>query len=370
MPSQSVDGHDIVVIGASAGGVEPLLGIAQSLPADLSASLFVVLHSDAGSMGVLPNLLGRAGALETRYAIHGECIEAGRILVAPPDYHLLVKKGHVAVVRAPKENRFRPAIDSLFRTAARAYGPRVVGVILSGTLEDGTHGLSVIKSFGGKAIVQDPEEAQMPGMPASACRHVEVDYVVPSAEIASLLARLSREAPERAGRAEGIAMDPDDDLEPDIAERGSDALASHLDKNPPSPFVCPECGGALWEISREPPSRFRCHVGHSFTGDGLLAEQDRDLEVALWSAVRALDKNAALNRAMAERAEKARLEGLMLGYRRRAESAQSQANVIRDLLVSPAQGSVQSAFVKNQGELPSLADKPTKQKPRNQSHSP
>src|SRR3954470_2925577 len=183
--------HDIIVIGASAGGVETLKALVRGLPAELPAAVFVVLHVAPGGPGYLPQILAKAGPLPASFPEDGEAIANGRIYVAPPDHHLLLEPGRVRVVRGPKENRHRPAADPLFRSAAWAYGPRVIGVVLSGTLDDGAAGLWAIKSCGGVAIVQDPEDALFDEMPASALASVDADHVAPLEELPLILAELA-----------------------------------------------------------------------------------------------------------------------------------------------------------------------------------
>lgn len=185
--------RDIIVVGASAGGVEALSQLARGLPEDLSISMFVVLHMPAGGVSALAHILDRAGPLSSSQARDGESIATGHIYVAPPDHHLLVRRGHVALVRGPRVNSHRPAVDPLFRSAARAYGPRVVGVVLSGALDDGTAGLLAVKMRGGVAVVQSPDDALFSGMPSSALDIVEVDHCVPVAEIPPLLSSLARQ---------------------------------------------------------------------------------------------------------------------------------------------------------------------------------
>jgi len=234
--------HDIIVIGASAGGVEALKALIAGLPANLPAALFVVLHIPAQSPSLLPEILSRAGRLAATHAADGAPIRRGQIYVAPPDQHLLVERGRLRVVRGPRENRYRPAVDPLFRTAALAYGPRVVGVILTGALDDGTAGLLAIKQRGGVAVVQDPAEALYSGMPRSALEHVAVDYCMPLAEIAPLLARLIGEPTQE----EGMYPMPEE-LEQEVRLAEIDIAALTDDEHPgtPSAFSCPECGGVL-----------------------------------------------------------------------------------------------------------------------------
>lgn len=185
-------GHDIIVIGASAGGVEALVILTGSLPRELAATVFIVLHVPAQSPSMLPEILNYAGRLKAVSATDNADIEYGHIYIAPPDFHLLVEREHMRVVHGPRENRHRPAIDPLFRSAAQAYGPRVIGVILTGSLNDGTGGLQAIKRCGGLAVVQAPQDARFPSMPTSAMEHVKVDYTLPLAQIGPLLERLSR----------------------------------------------------------------------------------------------------------------------------------------------------------------------------------
>jgi two-component system chemotaxis response regulator CheB len=185
--------HDIVVVGFSAGGIDPLLQLVGALPADFPAALFIVHHFPPHSVSALPAILSRSGPLDAAQAIDGEPIAPGRMYVARPDWHLLLTHTHISLTQEPQEHGHRPAINPLFRSAARAFGPRVAGVILSGTLDDGTAGLLEIKACGGIALVQQPEEASYPAMALSAIRAVDVDHVAPARELGALLDRLARD---------------------------------------------------------------------------------------------------------------------------------------------------------------------------------
>jgi two-component system, chemotaxis family, protein-glutamate methylesterase/glutaminase len=292
-------GHDIVVVGASAGGVEALTQLVAGLPEDLPAALFVVLHVPAHGTSVLPQILTRRGKLKAVHATDGEAIENGRIYVAPPDCHLLVKRGRVCLGRGPRENGHRPSVDPLFRSAAVAYGSRVVGVILSGVLDDGTAGMASVKRRGGATLVQDPEDALYAGMPTSAIENVGADEILSAAALAGAIVRLSREP-----AASELVAGPEDEeleIEAEVAEMNHDALQE------PRPgvatgFSCPECNGVLWEVQEGELSRFRCRVGHAYSADTLLAEQSEELEHALWAAYNALRESATLSHRMAERA--------------------------------------------------------------------
>ena len=284
-------GRDIIVIGTSAGGVEALVELARGLPPDLAAALFVVIHLPATSSSVLPQILSRNGPLPACQALDGEAIEHGRIYIAPPDHHMLIERAKVRVVRCPKVNRMRPAIDPLFRSAALAYGPRVVGVVLTGTLDDGTAGLLAIKRRGGIAAAQDPQDALHPGMPQSAVENVPVDYCLPLTGIPPLLAQLTRTpAPEEEDypAAEELRIETAITL----AESGYMESVDKLGE--PSVFTCPECNGVLWELRDGELLRFRCHVGHAFSVESLMADQSEAVEGALWASLRALEEKAAL----------------------------------------------------------------------------
>lgn len=304
--------RDIIVIGASTGGLEAFRRLLQPLPADLPAAIFVVLHTHTTASARLPEILNGGGPLKSAYAIHGEPIEHGRVYVAPPDNHLIVDRDYVHVVRGPRENGHRPAVDPLFRSAARAYGARVIGVLLTGALDCGTAGLMMIKAQGGTAIVQDPDEALQPDMPRNALNHVDVDHVVGVGRIAPLLARFVR-TPVRPPPAmqNGVLA-------------GIEAATAQ-----PAEVVCPSCGGVMTESTINGLTRFRCHTGHTFTMDGLAAEQARALEGALWAAVRALEESETLARRMASHAS------LDLGERfeEKAEAMKRHAHRIQQMLL-------------------------------------
>ena len=295
---------DIVVVGASAGGMGALERLVAGLPADFPAALFVVWHLPAGVRSVLPQVLQRAGPLPACNPSDGDRIEPGRIYVAPNDRHLLLEKGYMRVTRGPKENRFRPAVDPLFRSAAYVYGPRVIGVVLTGALDDGTAGLWAIKLRGGTAVVQDPEDAQHRSMPLNALDNVEVDYKVPAGELGPLLGRLVR---EQAGEAPP-ALEPELDLmqaEVKIAE-GSDALAQDVRSfGELAAFSCPECSGVLTLLKDGTIKRYRCHTGHAYSTDALVQSTTEQIEDQLWRAVRALDETVLLLNQLGEEFAKA-----------------------------------------------------------------
>jgi two-component system chemotaxis response regulator CheB len=323
-----VQTRDIIVIGGSAGALAPLKKIVRGLPRDLPAAVFVVIHSSPESPGTLAAILGKTGPLRAENPIDGAPIRPGWIYVARPDHHLLIKRGHVRVTRGPRENRFRPAIDPLFRTAAVAYGPRVVGVILSGGQDDGAAGFTYIKKRGGVTVVQDPGEADTPSMPESAMRQVTVNHILRADDIAAVISSLVRE------RVEEDRMAASNPPRRDRAEEGTDALDDETLVGAPSPFTCPECGGALWELRDGQLIRFQCHVGHAFNGESLVAAQADSLEAALWTALRALEESSALRRRMARHARERGMLAAATEYESHADDSEARAKVIRRVLVT------------------------------------
>src|SRR5262249_6619608 len=223
-------------------------------------------HVRTGTPSALPQVLARAGPLPAGHARDGEPLERGRIYVAPPDRHLLVRDGRLRLSAGPRENGHRPAVDPLFRTAARAHRPGVVGVVLSGVLDDGTAGLAAVKRHGGLAVAQEPSEALYADMPAHAIATVDVDHVLPVTGIAELIALVANETTTSGG-------DPAPEPEEDPVEMRLDPNPFRPPQGPPSPYACPDCNGVLWEVDEGGVMRFRCRVGHAWSPNGLLAEQ-------------------------------------------------------------------------------------------------
>ena len=299
--------RDVVVVGTSAGGVGALRGIVSALPADLPASVFVVMHSAPEQGTRLADILSQWGPLPAHTAVHGERIRPGQIYVAPNDNHLTLHRDFVRVTRGPKENGHRPAVDPLFRTAARMFGNRVVGVVLTGNLSCGTEGLMAIKAGGGVAVVQS--DAEFPGMPQSAMGHVDVDHSVPLTVIPELLTRLVNEPIPEAPESE--------------------AGGPHLVAPQQSQIVCPACQGSMVETVDGGLLRFRCHVGHAFSVDSLVAEQSESLEAALWASVRCLEESAQLSDRLANSSERK----LAPRFRDKAAALRQHAALIQDVLL-------------------------------------
>jgi two-component system chemotaxis response regulator CheB len=323
-------GHDIIVVGASAGGVEALVKLVGQLPVRLPASLFLVLHIPPHSPSLLPGILSRSGPLAANHPEDGEEISQRHIYIAPPDYHMLTEQGRIKLSHGPKENLHRPAIDPLFRSAAYNYGPRVVGVILTGALDDGTAGLMAIKQRGGVAVIQDLADALYPGMPASALEHVQVDCCLPLTEIGTALVQLANQQAKGEG-----AYPVSDDMEQEMkyAEIGDeDTLASDERIGAPSAFSCPDCGGVLWEAHSGGPLRFRCRVGHTFSIESILAAQSEQLETALWRALKTLEESASLSQRLAHQARDHGRDWLARNFEQKARTATQRAMTIRQVL--------------------------------------
>ncbi|HUQ82783.1 MAG TPA: chemotaxis protein CheB [Gemmatimonadaceae bacterium] len=321
---------NVIVIGASAGGVNSLMRLVSLLPANLSAAIAVAVHVPERARSVLPSILSRHGPVPATHATDGEPLAHGHIYVAPPGYHLLVKRGRLRVVNGPHENGHRPSVDPLFRSAARAHGRRAIGVILSGSLDDGTAGLLSIKDAGGTALVQDPSEAMFDGMPVSAIENVSVDFVGTVDALADEL---------RARVAALTAMPGDTDME---NENGDELDVVEMDSGTPDPdhwnalpseFTCPHCHGSLFERHDGHFVRYRCRTGHAYSPDTLAAAQSDGIEAALWIALRSLEESAALHRRLHERAA-GRGQALTAGqFLSRAIGFESRARIIRDVLV-------------------------------------
>lgn len=302
-----------MVIGASAGGVETLKRVVADLPADLPATVCIVLHIAPDAPSMLGHILARSGPLPARAAREGDALRNGEILVAPPDRHLMVEDEHVHLSVGPRENGHRPAVDVLFRSAAEARGGRVIGVILSGTRGDGAVGLAAVKASGGGTIVQDPAEAAYAGMPTTALAHVAVDAVVPSELVAdTIVAMVKGEDPPPAKNRPRPRVDPS--------------------SGDPVITVCPECGGVLSERLEANVPVWECRVGHRYSPEGLVAAQAVSVESALWVAIRALEDRRRMLERMAEQCDARGSIRSGRAFRHRAQAAREQARAIRDTL--------------------------------------
>ncbi|HEY9677681.1 MAG TPA: chemotaxis protein CheB [Drouetiella sp.] len=322
---------DIVVIGASAGGIEAIHNLLRSLPDDLPASFFVVVHLSPQTPSYLARVLSRGTRLKVISPADETAIEHGVVYVAPANRHLLVKPGIIRLGSGPRENRSRPSVDALFRTASFAYHDRVIGIILSGALSDGTAGLLTIKHHGGTAIVQDPEEASFSGMPRSALDFVDVDHVLTVSDIAKKVIELTKNG--NTPSENKPVVDPNAE-NGSVYEHGTAGLRDGM-AGDHVPLTCPSCGGALWQTDIGGGFKeFKCHVGHSFTADTLLQEQADAIDAQFWKNLRQLEENIWFRRKLAEWARKTNNEQEAQIQEDLAQVAERQAAHIRHALLT------------------------------------
>jgi two-component system, chemotaxis family, protein-glutamate methylesterase/glutaminase len=317
---------DIIVIGASAGGFEALKKIVAGLPPDFSASVFIVWHMSSDVRGVLPQVLNGVNTILATHACDNEEIKRNRIYVAPPDRHMLLENGKVLVTHGPKENRFRPAVDPLFRSAAVAYGNRVIGIILSGALDDGTAGLWTVKQYGGTAIVQDPEDAEVPSMPENAMREVKIDYCVSAAELPHLLVGLSKEPV-----TENVDVMKDEQTKKEIRIAAEERALEKgiLQFGQLSPYACPECHGVLSRLQNGNIIRYRCHTGHAYSSNALIASITEKIEDSLYSAIRGMDESIMMLNHLGDHHAEANQPKLAALYFKKAKEAQERSELVR-----------------------------------------
>ena len=303
----------IVAIGGSAGSIEAISTLLSGLPADFPGTLFTVVHRRAGAAHLLCDVLQRTANISVQPAEDGAEFAPGVMYIAPPDEHLIVERDRMCLEHGPMENRHRPAIDPLFRSAARNFGPRAIGVVLSGYLDDGSAGLLTIKRRGGITMVQDPSDAAVPIMPENALHVVKADYVLPVSEMAAVLTELA--ARHGSPATNGDNMD-------DPFEKPGELAA----------YTCPDCGGPMWEVRDGKLVRYHCRVGHSFSAESMAEGQEEAVERALWAAMRSLEERSDFSRRMAERAARLNKGFMRRNYEEQSAAARRDADVLRSML--------------------------------------
>ncbi|NEQ20591.1 MAG: chemotaxis protein CheB [Microcoleus sp. SIO2G3] len=322
---------DIIVIGASAGGLKAFETIVSQLPSNFPAAVFIVWHISPDYPSILPEILARSTPLRVKHARDKEPIRPGHIYIAPPDHHMLVEWGYVRLSRGPRENRFRPAIDVLFRSAARSYGERVIGGVLTGSLDDGAAGLYAIKERGGIAVVQDPADALHSSMPRAAIKAVEVDYCVRIIEMGALLAHLVNKAiPLQEVNPVSEKMD----IEVGVAREDNGLEMGIMKLGELSPYTCPECHGVLLQLKEGSLLRFRCHTGHAYSLNTLLAEVTQSIEESLWDGIRTIEASEMLMLHTAKHLREMNEHEAADLLLQKAEDAKRRANLVRQALMS------------------------------------
>jgi two-component system chemotaxis response regulator CheB len=321
----------VIVIGSSAGGVMALKELIASLPADFEVPIFIVQHIAPQVHSYMPEILNHSGGLKARHPEDGEQIRKGHIYIAPPDHHMLIEENHILVKKGPKENRFRPSVDALFRSAAYTYKNGVIGVILTGMLDDGTSGMWTINRMKGITIVQDPLDALYRSMPQNVLEHVDVDYIVPLAYIPELLNGLTKVEMEEI---------PDEDstnrellkLEIDIAAQQNSFERGIINVGTPSSLTCPECGGSLNVLTEGKITRYRCHTGHAYSSESLLEEVSETMEIKLWQAVRSLEERIMLLEKSADKLKETGDENVVENFLFKAQKAREASNSLRNFI--------------------------------------
>ena len=319
----------IIVVGTSAGGMNALIEFVSQLTENMDAAFFIVMHLSRTSISdFLVHRLQPHTTLPCEVAKEGSTIETGHIYVAAPNQHLLVKKDNIILGRGPEENRWRPSIDVLFRSAAAAYSTRVIGVVLTGSLDDGTTGMLAIKRSGGTCIVQDPNEAEYPEMPLSVLDNMEVDHCLSLHEMGETIFEITKSNPEY------IAAPQDVIIESQIAERVVVDYENVKQLGAKSIYACPDCGGGLWDIDKKngKADRYRCHIGHSYSEKDLVVKQGEILESTLWIALRIMEERRTLLKKMEDDNSKRGLSKMALSYREKGDDIQFHVDRMKDIL--------------------------------------
>lgn len=319
----------IIVVGTSAGGLNALIEFVSQLKAEMDAAVFIVMHLSRTSISdFLVHRLQPHTSLPCEVAKENTVIQKGHVYIAPPNAHLLVKKNRMILGHGPEENRWRPSIDVLFRSAAAAFSTRVIGVVLTGSLDDGTTGMLAIKRSGGTCIVQDPNEAEYPDMPLSVLNNMEVDYCTSLSQMGEIILQLSQSSPEEVPAPKDII------IESEIAERVVVDYENVKQIGEKSIYACPDCGGGLWSIEAEKgkTNRYRCHIGHSYSENDLVVKQGEILESTLWVALRIMEERGTLLKKMEVDNSKKGFSKMATNYREKFEDIQNHVDKMKEML--------------------------------------
>lgn len=317
----------VILLGGSSGGVKAAGEVLSGLESDFPAAVIIVLHLHDGTSPSLRSTFASASPLPVDLAAEGDSISSGRIYIAPPDHHLLVRNGSIHLNRGPRVNMTRPAIDLAFRSAAVACGSNTVGIVLSGMLDDGVAGLEAVRRCGGIGVVQDPADALYPELPENVLSYTDVDHILPASRMGELLNKLAKTSGKKKK-----AIPPELKLENELDMKFTQELPSLDRVGGQVPLVCPECKGPLWEIRKSVPPRFRCHIGHGFTLRTLRKSQDEQLEKILLTTFRSLEEKAQTQERMAESHQQNGQERMAQSCRRRASATRLQADRLHSML--------------------------------------
>jgi two-component system chemotaxis response regulator CheB len=320
----------VVVVGSSAGGLTALTELISQLKPGMDAAVFIVIHLSRKGIGdFLVHRLQQFTSLPCEIAAHGASIKKEHIYIAPHNHHLLVKESKMIIGYGPEENRWRPSIDVLFRSAAVAYGNHAIGIVITGLLDDGTAGMVAIKKCGGICIVQDPKEAEYPEMPLSVLNHLDADYCISLAEMGLILQELTRNGiPKKIEVPEELAK------EAMIAEKTATGIDVACDLGDQTVYACPDCGGTMWNITREGISRYRCHIGHSYSENDLILKQASNLESTLWVALRMMEDRKNLLNRLANDTRKRGAINIAAGHEEKSNALQQHINKLKEILFS------------------------------------
>ena len=322
----------VIVVGASAGGLNALSEFAGQLKPGMDAAVFIVMHLSRTSItDFLMHRLQPLTQLKCEIASEGASIQKDHIYIASPNLHLLVKKGNIILGRGPEENRWRPSIDVLFRSAAAAYSTRVIGVILTGLLNDGTTGMLAIKRSGGTCIVQDPNEAEYPDMPLSVLNNMEVNYCINLADMGEVIAGITETTPEEKPAPNDVV------IESQIAERVVVDYENVMQLGEKSIYACPDCGGGLWQINKDgqgqgKDDRYRCHIGHSYSEKDLVIKQGEIFESTLWTALRIMEERKILLKKMQDDNTKRGFSKFAKDYKEKVDDLQKHVDKLKEVL--------------------------------------
>jgi two-component system chemotaxis response regulator CheB len=320
----------IIVIGTSAGGSMVLPDLLKQLTKEMNAAVFIVMHISKHSVGeMVANRMQKHTTLTCKIPNHGESIKPNHVYIARPDHHLMLSKNKIFIGNGPMENRYRPSIDALFRSAAAAHDHRVIGIILTGMLEDGASGMFAIRRSGGTCIVQDPSEAEYPDMPNAVLNILHPDYSLPVSKMGNAILETIRN-----NKKPKTKIPVDIVKEAEIAERVNISIDSLKELGEHSLYCCPECGGGLWEIGENGETRYRCHVGHAFTSEGLLVSMEASTESALWTALRIIEERRNLLKKLADKEKQKGSRKVALGYQRRSIELEAQIQHLKKVLFS------------------------------------